>query len=606
MVSQSTPNAKPIHLIDSSFGTGKGAIQFNNGASGQYLVASNININSLLGDDLGDKTDTTIFLVQKVDTVINSSSFMWENRSNQQRFQSSAYWENNLYFDFGFCCTDNNNRSRKIINIDNSNALKPNIISYVKNSGGTTIQQSSVLFNDNYNTRSFTNPTHTQAITQNTSDNFHVGSFSTHYFFKGQIAELLIYSSALTTAQINSVQNYLATKWGIAKVCNTISSPTGYTPSTPPPANLFTHGQTLTCNTGYNGAISVDCQNYGGTASVNGGCNINTCTAQSSPIGYTLPAGFIYNYNGTASTKIAESSCASGYIGTANVTYTCNNTTGGSVPASISASGCTINSCGTLTNSNYSSKSGVFGNTATCNGDSGYGSSTPGTAPTCQANGTWSATCRWNSCNVKQIAGYNPLPPTVSNTNSTTTDLNYFNPTVSCATGYYSMYGEAKYRCWNTNANGTNIDIYPQTCFLSCGTLANSNHDAIRGYPGNIATCNGSAGYGSSTPGTAPTCKADGAWSATCVTNLCNVNRGVIGYNYITTDNPPTVLYGANRAGDPNAGSGTYLFSSDYIKCADGYSSGQGSDGKSAVFQCDNKNSDGKRINIDPIWCAPN
>ncbi|NBR95545.1 MAG: hypothetical protein EBT55_04495, partial [Proteobacteria bacterium] len=161
-VIQPTATSQPRYVSSSATFNNKPVIQFNNGTSGQSLVANSLNINSLLGNSSGDKTDTTIFLVQKVDTLSNSNSFSWYN-SNNQRFNTHAYWtDNNLYFDFGICCE----ATGRSVKSNTSNALNPNIISYVKSSGGTTIHQSSVLFNDN--TRSFTNSAHTLAITQNT------------------------------------------------------------------------------------------------------------------------------------------------------------------------------------------------------------------------------------------------------------------------------------------------------------------------------------------------------------------------------------------------------------------------------------------------------
>ncbi len=217
----------------------------------------------------------------------------------------------------------------------------------------------------------------------------------------------------------------------------------------------------IICNTGYSGTASYVCNN--GTLSGLQGCAVNTCIAPSPTAGYVLPIGFAYNYTGPSNPeRITGASCATGYSGTP--TYECSANSVGS-STQVILRGCNINRCGTLTNSNYSSFEGVYGNTATCNGSSGYGSSNPGSNPVCQANGTWSANCRWNSCNVNQIAGYVGLPATVPNLNNTNY-IYYFSPNVPCAAGYRGGFNNSGvYNCWNTNSDGTNININPRECF---------------------------------------------------------------------------------------------------------------------------------------------
>ncbi len=165
--------------------------------------------------------------------------------------------------------------------------------------------------------------------------------------------------------------------------------------------------------------------------------------------------GKIFYFSGETAT------CNTGYSSSITPTNpTCNN---GSWNGS-----CNINRCGTLANSNYSSLEGVYGNTAICNGSSGYGSSNPGSNPVCQANGTWSANCRWNSCNVNQITGYVGLPATVPNLNNLSY-VYYFSPNVPCTTNYWGCFNgpgmcSGAYNCWNTNSNGYNINIDPMGC----------------------------------------------------------------------------------------------------------------------------------------------
>ncbi len=219
-----------------------------------------------------------------------------------------------------------------------------------------------------------------------------------------------------------------------------------------------TSNNDIICNTGYSGTASYVCNN--GTLSGLQGCAINTCTAPSTD-GYVLPSVFTYSYTWSTPLQILGASCDTGYSGTP--TYECSASIVGSL-TQATLSGCNIK-CGTLANSDYSSREGVHGNTATCNGGSGYGSSNPGSNPICQANGTWSAYCRWNSCNVNQIPGYVRLPATVPNLNSTGY-VYHFSPTnVPCDTGYTGVYlNSGVYNCWNTNSDGTNINIDPRGC----------------------------------------------------------------------------------------------------------------------------------------------
>ncbi len=348
----------------------------------------------------------------------------------------------------------------------------------------------------------------------------------------------------------------------------------------------------LNCATGYTNSadLGYTCTTSG-IATMTGRC-YRQCIVDSGVItsnrAYTKrSSSIIYlNHNSVSNANIV---CSSGYSGTAG--YACNDGT-------LAFNGCSVNSCTIPSDSHInisanqlSSTESPIGHDTTLYCIQGYTSVYSAGSASLMADCTGaSGAVAGGSC----IKNCDTLP-----NSDYATKRGVYNDKATCNDGYGGIISPQNRIC---QANGA----WSGACNINnCDTLANSDYATKIGVYNDRAICKGSSGYGSSTPGYHLVCRANGTWSATCVTNLCNVNRGVIGYNYITTDNPPAVPYGGNRAGDPNTGSGSYLFSSDYIKCADGYSSGQGSDGKSAVYQCNNKNSDGTRINIDPIWCAP-
>ena len=353
----------------------------------------------------------------------------------------------------------------------------------------------------------------------------------------------------------------------------------------------------IVCSSGYSGTAGYACND--GTLNLSG-CNVKSCSMPSdsninisanqlssteSPIGHDTTLYCIQGYTSVYS------------AGSASLMADCTGASGAVAEGAVAGGSCVINKCDTLPNSDYSAKIGVYKNEAICNGDLGFGSST-GSNPVCRTDGTWSASCRWNSCNVNQIAGYNTLPTAVANINSST-GLYYFSPPTNCATGYSSIYGSAVYNCWNTDPLGVNITIDPEGCLKECPHLANSDYSAKIGVHKNEAICNGNLGFGSST-GSNPVCLENGTWSALCRRNQCSVNTGVPGYNYERIQ--LNVPYGGNYEGS-EAGLGYYLFSGSQ-HCLHGYT-GYGDDNQ-AGYNCNNQSSDGITVAINPQGCNKN
>jgi hypothetical protein len=198
----------------------------------------------------------------------------------------------------------------------------------------------------------------------------------------------------------------------------------------------------------------------------------------------------------------------------------------------------------------------VYGNTAICNGGSGYGSSNPGSNPVCQANGTWSANCRWNSCNVNQIPGYVRLPATVGNINDTAESYYFYPSSVSCAVGYSSIWGDAGYNCWNTNSDGTNINIDPRGCIKTRIFSFHERSDFAENATPGFKIIWAHFEYGGFNEGeTSGSCRNDGCQNRfSCRTEKWANNSNAIG-NYTGIQNTGGAISGYidnNTFGDPD------------------------------------------------------
>ena len=103
-------------------------------------------------------------------------------------------------------------------------------------------------------------------------------------------------------------------------VCSSIPTTTGisYTTKT----NGFTHNDYLQCDTsGYNSSVQVNCQNYGGQATIVGSCIPNNCTitpSQANANNINL-ANDLFIVSGRTSSALT---CNTGYNGSPNVS--CN------------------------------------------------------------------------------------------------------------------------------------------------------------------------------------------------------------------------------------------------------------------------------------------
>ncbi len=233
----------------------------------------------------------------------------------------------------------------------------------------------------------------------------------------------------------------------------------------------------VNCADGASGTKTRTCQSQNdGTWS--GSCTANTCTAPSSPAGYTLPAGFTYNYT-TTSTAITGSSCASGYSDTPQ--YTCNATSvGSSTPATLS--GCTINQCNVLltngatstTKYNYNtSLSSILADTTAdsvaCN--TGYSKPTlSGNFTACTTNNATIniGACAINTCTAPSSPIGYTLPPAVFTYKYTTT-ATAIAAGSSCANGYI---GTPQYTC-NATSVGSSTPARLSGCNARCEWLSN-------------------------------------------------------------------------------------------------------------------------------------
>jgi hypothetical protein len=395
------------------------------------------------------------------------------------------------------------------------------------------------------------------------------GTSSGGSLYTGNIAEVIIYSKALSADQIHAMFSYLSKKW-----LNNQASPdckfyvetydanklvTGSVMPTWPNAN---RGQTITFNCASSGVTTNTCSASGwGGASA---CSSTTCTNASIPTvanGSFSPAGAT-----TANSATITGTCSSGYIG--SPTVVCNNGSWGSVSGSCSPGA----SCNTNNISNPHGVTDIAPNvtvasgatySAGCGGYGHYKCSTGTSSTTCN-NGTWSALsyncncvcnsdingsyCANASCNTNNISnphGVTDIAPNVTVASGAT---------YSAGCGGYGHYkcstGTSSTTCnngtWSALSYNCNCvcpsDINGSYCAnASCNTNNISNPHGVSGIAPNVIVasgatytsaggyngCGGGGYYGCSTGTTAATCN-NGTWSAlsyncTCV---CDSNYG--------------------------------------------------------------------------------
>jgi hypothetical protein len=267
-------------------------------------------------------------------------------------------------------------------------------------------------------------------------------------------------------------------------------------------ARILDYGiNSFTCDSGYTGNLTYNCQTDASTLSpASGTCAANSCTV-SAGIGYNQQSK---SGSGTFSCDIP------GYNGT--ISYTCA-TNGGTVAGTGS---CALNTCTVSAGTGYTQQANKLGSgTFPCN-VAGY---TGTISYTCTTNGgtvAGTGSCTANSCTVSAGIGYNQQSKTGVGT-------------FLCDVAGYS--GTISYTC---TTNGGTVTGTGSCNVITCTTPASNGYLAqsslaykTAGSPGTI-TCN-QPGY---TGSVSYTCTSIGLASITgsCTANSCTVSAGT-GYN---------------------------------------------------------------------------
>jgi hypothetical protein len=189
----------------------------------------------------------------------------------------------------------------------------------VKNTSNSIGYQNGLQVLSNSNNNSFSSAsTATGQLLVGSADFDRLGGFINN--FTGKIGEIIVYKTALSDADRILVQTYLAKKWNLPMVCATIPVTAGISYTTK--AQGFSHNEYLTCDTsGYNSSVQVNCQNYGGQATINGSCYANNCTFTTSNANTQNIdlASSLLVLSGSTSSVLA---CKSGYNGSPTISCT--------------------------------------------------------------------------------------------------------------------------------------------------------------------------------------------------------------------------------------------------------------------------------------------
>jgi hypothetical protein len=172
------------------------AIQFD-GVNDQLVIASGILGNSTY-------TNVNVFAIVRTNTVTASSVFL-ENLPAGNRLNVHIPWSDNaLYWDAG--STDANQRiSTPWVSQTNQ--------SYLWSFTGSTTSTASGARQDIYRNGLILANDNTMTSFTGGNNSFSLGNgFG---FFNGEVAEFVVYTGALTLAQLNRIHSYLALKYGI-------------------------------------------------------------------------------------------------------------------------------------------------------------------------------------------------------------------------------------------------------------------------------------------------------------------------------------------------------------------------------------------------------
>lgn len=202
------------NLTDSTSGTSTDRPIYTERALGNLPAlyfdgaADTLTRTNVYGNDLTPGSEITVFIVQKAITPLQSShSVTWIGASSSKVNLHIPWSDSNIYWDFGICCGAG---SRVSTAMPTNFVNNWNIISTIRRTDGTgdiTVNNTSIVTTSSFN----------NVISGSDSGTFAVGSNgSGATFFKGYMAEIIIYSRALSTDERSQVMSYLSRKWGIS------------------------------------------------------------------------------------------------------------------------------------------------------------------------------------------------------------------------------------------------------------------------------------------------------------------------------------------------------------------------------------------------------
>ena len=185
---------KPIYTTNAI--NGLPAIRFDDNPAAQVRT---IVYPSAMSGDFIPYNQATVFMVILIDQISYVSTFLWE--VNGSRFLTHTIWpDNNIYFDFGFCC-DSTARLPAAIN-PAIYTKTPKFMTYIKAPTSLTIRSNGSVIGS--------------ASGANSSiPAGKVGDFSLGLGLNGKIGEFVFFSRALKNEEILAIEDYLSKKWSI-------------------------------------------------------------------------------------------------------------------------------------------------------------------------------------------------------------------------------------------------------------------------------------------------------------------------------------------------------------------------------------------------------
>ena len=197
------PNASIRPIYKASAINNLPGIMFEDSQS--YFIGRVLYFPNAIAGDFVATSNMTLFLVITLDSFQpNGSSLInWFIAPNIRILTHFVWPDNNIYFDFGYCC---DSTSRIFTGINPNDYIKnPKIVTYFKNGNSLGFRSNGVqLVNSN---------SATSRIPAGLSSSFIIGEG-----VRGKLAELIMYNRSLNAEETKDIEQYLSKKWSIKLV----------------------------------------------------------------------------------------------------------------------------------------------------------------------------------------------------------------------------------------------------------------------------------------------------------------------------------------------------------------------------------------------------